>query len=808
MLGTGNTFEVRDGGTAVLSVLDGGNTTITANGGSNIGLTVNNGTSTGNILQIQDNGTNVLTVTDGGNLNYGNYGARTFTQSYNSTNTTAADEFAQNTTVSDTGIVTSGNDNTWGHYINVTRTGATGGSISAYGLDSVVTADLAGAGTSGAYAVNATAQNGDYSTGVNGRVNFTTTGTMTQANALQAMVYNQTTGTITTANGLSADMYNVSTGTITNAFGISVNQAVNSGGGVITNNYGIYVATQTAGTTDYGIRVDAADTQTLWLSGNADNTTAAAGIAFGASRDTNLYRSAADTLKTDDNLVVAQDATVSSQLAVGSTSSISTREVISVDETFTNTSGDSIGISNVITHNPGSASTAGIYGNWTEALTADGNTQSTSLLVAGRNQATHQGDGDLLLLYGAYSYGNVNYLNGGGTVTLGVGDYGRFENWGAATVTNASGVYGESNLGSAGSIVNNNALAAHAYNSGSGNITNNKGLYVLNELQSTGNITTNYGIDIASVVNSGSGSITTNYGINVQAQTAGASDYGIRVDAADTQTLWLSGNADNTTAAAGIAFGASRDTNLYRSAADTLKTDDNLVVAQDATVSSQLAVGSTSSISTREVISVDETFTNTSGDSIGISNVITHNPGSASTAGIYGNWTEALTADGNTQSTSLLVAGRNQATHQGDGDLLLLYGAYSYGNVNYLNGGGTVTLGVGDYGRFENWGAATVTNAAGVYGESNLGSAGSIVNNNALVAHAYNNGSGNITNNKGLYVLNELQSTGNITTNYGIDIASVVDSGLGSITTNYGINVQAQTAGTSDYGIARPSAYS
>lgn len=78
----------------------------------------------------------------------------------------------------------------------------------------------------------------------------------------------------------------------------------------------------------------------------------------------------------------------------------------------------------------------------------------------------------------------------------------------------------------------------------------------------------------------GSGStITNNYGFKVDAQTAGTSDYGIAVDAADTQTLWLSSNANNTSASAGIAFGSSRDTNLYRSAADTLATDDSFIAA-------------------------------------------------------------------------------------------------------------------------------------------------------------------------------------------------------------------------------------
>jgi hypothetical protein len=81
--------------------------------------------------------------------------------------------------------------------------------------------------------------------------------------------------------------------------------------------------------------------------------------------------------------------------------------------------------------------------------------------------------------------------------------------------------------------------------------------------------------------NIGAGStLSTLYGIQVYPQTAGATgSYGVAVGAASTATLWLDYTANNTTSNAGIAFGASRDTNLYRSAANTLKTDDKLITA-------------------------------------------------------------------------------------------------------------------------------------------------------------------------------------------------------------------------------------
>ncbi|MDO8716986.1 MAG: hypothetical protein Q7J73_09325, partial [Dehalococcoidales bacterium] len=86
---------------------------------------------------------------------------------------------------------------------------------------------------------------------------------------------------------------------------------VTSGAGTLTNQYGLYIEDMTAGATaDFGIAIEGADTAALWISSAVDTTDAANGIAFGLSRDTNLYRSAANTLKTDDALTVLGDFTV------------------------------------------------------------------------------------------------------------------------------------------------------------------------------------------------------------------------------------------------------------------------------------------------------------------------------------------------------------------------------------------------------------------------------------------------------------------------------------------------------------------
>jgi len=73
-----------------------------------------------------------------------------------------------------------------------------------------------------------------------------------------------------------------------------------------TNRYGMRIAAMSgAATLNVGARIDTATTAALWLGGDVAGTTVAGGIVWGSSRDVNLYRSAADVLKTDDNFLGA-----------------------------------------------------------------------------------------------------------------------------------------------------------------------------------------------------------------------------------------------------------------------------------------------------------------------------------------------------------------------------------------------------------------------------------------------------------------------------------------------------------------------
>jgi|GEM_PF-2910676 len=98
----------------------------------------------------------------------------------------------------------------------------------------------------------------------------------------------------------AVSMQTGSSGVVGSTYGLYVgNPSVIGGTGTVTDNIGIYVAPMTTGgTSDVGVAIDAAETQTLWLDAHGSGTTSNAGIAFGSARDTLLYRSGSNTLTT------------------------------------------------------------------------------------------------------------------------------------------------------------------------------------------------------------------------------------------------------------------------------------------------------------------------------------------------------------------------------------------------------------------------------------------------------------------------------------------------------------------------------
>lgn len=269
---------------------------------------------------------------------------------------------------------------------------------------------------------------------------------------------------------------NPSSGTIPDAVGVwTVGGPIASTNVVTTRNYAQYIGgtLPASGSGSFGLAIsNNFTTAGLWLSANANSTTAAAGILFGLAQDIAIYRSAANAI------------TVSGGLTAGTTNLGTT--------TIAGT-----GSSTALTITP--------------PLTPTGSASAFTGSVAG------------------------------GGVTL------------AFQTTPQTGTY-------AGWKKSQNTLT----NPSSGTIPDAIGVWALGgPIASTNVVTTrNYGQYLGSTLPaSGSGT----FGLAISNDFA-------------TNALWLSANADSTTAAGGIAFGLSRDSTLFRSAASQITIHAGTVV--------------------------------------------------------------------------------------------------------------------------------------------------------------------------------------------------------------------------------------
>jgi len=141
----------------------------------------------------------------------------------------------------------------------------TSGTIAAFRADlSANPASASSAINIGAFLVASTAsgnaQNFASSIGLNGfytQVAHNGTGTVTGENGVVALVDNANAGTVSDLAGARLVARNLGTGTVTRAYGVRVISLVNSGGGTVGTNYGVYVEGQTAGTVNYSIYTNA-----------------------------------------------------------------------------------------------------------------------------------------------------------------------------------------------------------------------------------------------------------------------------------------------------------------------------------------------------------------------------------------------------------------------------------------------------------------------------------------------------------------------------------------------------------------------
>jgi hypothetical protein len=190
------------------------------------------------------------------------------------------------------------------------------------------------------------------------------------------------------------------------------------------------------------------------------------------------------------------------------------------------------------------------------------------------------------------------------------GTMGSAYHYGTGTLAVLDGVIGLVDANSAGNITDAHAGRFISLHLGSGTVTNNYGLFTQQLLAGGSTVATNsYGLYVSpAAVLSGTGSFTNVWGARIGAQSAATTaNYGLAMGLATTNTLWVNDTTDSTTEAGGAVFGLSKDTNLYRSAADTLKTDDSLTVGTNLTVTGTSALNDTVTIADGKNITLNTT---------------------------------------------------------------------------------------------------------------------------------------------------------------------------------------------------------
>lgn len=322
------------------------------------------------------------------------------------------------------------------------------------------------------------------------------------------------------------------------------------------------------------------DTMDLWV---YDGSCWFGNNGSGNAPDTRLYRSAANTLRTDDSFIVDGSLT-SSTLAVSSANATISGYLRVGSNTAPNNTvaGDITGVRLSL-------------GN--SAFGTDQIFRIASTLVSTANGAISFATFDPTFSPTANSLTDFRTLNFGARVSTSSGitmdniegihvEGARFGATADGQVASIGGLFGQGVVTDTTATSNISVTSVYGIKgmaggkgSGSGIITSTSmygGLFGVTESASTMVTTNGFGI---AVVNPASGTTVTNlYGIDVAGQTRGSTgNFGIRVGLSSGATTNAAIQLSDTTGVVGggILFGT--DTTLYRSAADTLKTDDAFI---------------------------------------------------------------------------------------------------------------------------------------------------------------------------------------------------------------------------------------
>ena len=355
------------------------------------------------------------------------------------------------------------------------------------------------------------------------------------------------TGTMATLlQGLEAGVGNTATGTVDSAAAINIDANYNTGAGAITNNYGLKVADQTAGTNNWNIWSGPAsstlnsdiqraagvvknffvtkdiptDGGVVLLGALQDSTLLNGNALGGYAESTNGAGTTKASITGTYGYAVHSGAGIvtDSYALYGQAQNISSGTTTNAYGTYIDSAVKSAG---VIANNYGinvQDQTAGTN-NWniySGPPTSEFNNDNTSWVLTYKNAFGAKNDG-----LGVLSEVNAATGNFAGT-TLAVGTI-----HGSGNVSTSASLYLLNDHSGAGTVGGQQALGIESYqDSGAGVVTNMYGINVLNQKDSNNTTDGVYGVNIRSTVKS-TGTITNLYGINVQDQTVGTNNYSI-----------------------------------------------------------------------------------------------------------------------------------------------------------------------------------------------------------------------------------------------------------------------------------------
>ena len=348
-------------------------------------------------------------------------------------------------------------------------------------------------------------------------------------------------------------------------------------------------------------------TNRILVSAGQDGTTATNGIIFGISEDTNLFRSAANTLRTSDSVIIDGSLTVTGDVAVGGSLSVATSILVSSEaDGITSANGIVFGLS----------TDTNLYRSKFDQLKTDDSlfVGASSLAVGNRILVSSAQDGTSATQGIIFGLSEDTNLYRSATNALTTDD--SLSVAGTLTVTDSIVTPGSLLLSSdagtfASGIIFGTANTANLYRLQPDTLRTDDSLVVGASLAVANRILVSSAQDATTdaqgitfglsedtnLFRSAANTLQTSDSFIINGSLTVSDNIIVTGSISAGTSILVSSLADGTSGDTGIIFGSSRDTNLYRSAANTLSTDDSVIIEGSLTVTGDITFAGNSTVS-------------------------------------------------------------------------------------------------------------------------------------------------------------------------------------------------------------------